>query len=209
MAHVTNFDEEDYNVAPMFGDPFGNRGDYSKGIFYAGRRRFLYPGRKDNHLQPPELFMTKMQKKRWVMGEEPTEVNFKKFDFGQEGAIEKAKSSKKDSSKSKKKKKKGLTYIEKYSSVDPADWEEQIQAGVKIWVNHHTGEVSDECPWDETTNKLHIPGSPGSMVSSPDRWKPEEEENLRGTGAIVYDGSPLTEILDLLDQQPKSPPKRK
>lgn len=25
----------------MFGDPFGNRGDYSKGIFYGGRRSIL------------------------------------------------------------------------------------------------------------------------------------------------------------------------
>lgn len=30
--------EEDYHPRVMFGDPFGNRGDYSKGIFYGGRR---------------------------------------------------------------------------------------------------------------------------------------------------------------------------
>lgn len=30
--------EDDYHAPVMFGDPFGNRGDYSKGIFYGGRR---------------------------------------------------------------------------------------------------------------------------------------------------------------------------
>ena len=37
--------------------------------------------------------------------------------------------------------------VQKFSSVDPADWEEILQAGCKMWVNHGSGEVSDYPPW--------------------------------------------------------------
>ena len=121
MAHLDEFDEDDFNVAPMFGDPFGNRGDYSKGIFYGGRRRFLHGSREDNHLQPPEIFMTRDQKKRLVLGEkgENDKIVLQKFDFVDkaEVAVEKSKFSKKESSNKKKHRKKKVTNALAFTSL--------------------------------------------------------------------------------------------
>jgi hypothetical protein len=39
FSFVAMGDEMEARV--MFGDPFGNRGDYSKGIFYGGRRSVI------------------------------------------------------------------------------------------------------------------------------------------------------------------------
>ena len=57
----------------MFGDLFGTRGDYSTGVFYAGRRKFIPPLRpisakdsKPNTLKPPDLFMTRQQTRKHI-----------------------------------------------------------------------------------------------------------------------------------------------
>jgi hypothetical protein len=190
MAHTEDFDDGDYDMSPMFGDPFGNRGDYSKGIFYGGRRRFLHPKRDDNHLQPPEIFMTKGQKKRMVLGEKGKDtIMLRKFDFvdKQEGSSQ-AQGKKEKGTGKKGRKKKDITFIEKYSSTNKRDWVEEVQAGCLLYVNKSTGEVSDECPWDEETNKLVIPGSPGSLRLTPDRYAPREEpDEPQGTGALFYE----------------------
>ena len=48
----------------MFGDPFGNRGDYSKGIFYGGRRSvlsFIYlTSRGSHHLIIDDIYTVKI-----------------------------------------------------------------------------------------------------------------------------------------------------
>lgn len=67
-------------------------------------------------------------------------------------------------------------------------------------MNKATGEVSDECPWDEASNKLLVPGSPACMVPSPDRYRPQvEEDEVLGTGSLVYSEGALSEIFDMLD----------
>ena len=48
----------------LFGDPLGNGGDYSTGIYYQGRRKFLYPDKdvaSANSLKPPPELMTNKQ----------------------------------------------------------------------------------------------------------------------------------------------------
>jgi hypothetical protein len=203
MAHLEDIAEEDFNVTPMFGDPFGNRGDYSKGIFYSGRRRFLHGQRDENHLQPPEIFMTKEQKKRHTQGSEGGGLNLKRFDFVDKAEVagEKIKSSKKDIRKAaKSKKKNNITFIEKYSTTERENWVETMQAGCKLYINHATGEVSDECPWDEASNKLLVPGSPESLRPMHDRYEPIiEEDEPTGTGNVVYEGGELDEVLRMMD----------
>jgi hypothetical protein len=46
----------------IFGDPLGNRGDYSKGIYYSGRRRYLYDENFNlPPMEPPREMMTNKQ----------------------------------------------------------------------------------------------------------------------------------------------------
>ena len=87
--------------------------------------------------------------------------------------------------------------IQRFSSVDPADWEMIVQAGCKMWVNHNSGEVSDYPPW--------------KSLEEIDEEKKlmEESEEVEGTGAPVYDNSELEDFLTLLDKQPASPKKTK
>jgi hypothetical protein len=48
--------------ASIFGDPLGNRGEYSKGIFYSGRRRYLYDEQTQlPPMEPPQEMMTNKQ----------------------------------------------------------------------------------------------------------------------------------------------------
>jgi hypothetical protein len=48
--------------ASIFGDPLGNRGEYSKGIFYSGRRRYLYNENSQlPPMEPPRDMMTNKQ----------------------------------------------------------------------------------------------------------------------------------------------------
>jgi hypothetical protein len=113
----------------------------------------------------------------------------RKFDFvdKQEGSSQ-AQGKKEKGIGKKARKKKDITFIEKYTSTNKGDWVEEVQAGCLLYVNKSTGEVSDECPWDEETNKLVIPGSPGSLRLTPDRYAPREEpDEPQGTGALFYE----------------------
>ena len=56
----------DLNVKPaLFGDPLGNAGDYTTGIYYKGRQKYLYDGDSDdesiNSMKPPKEMMTNKQ----------------------------------------------------------------------------------------------------------------------------------------------------
>ena len=189
------------HIRPMFGDPFEARGDYSKGFFYKGRRSFLHDNKesvKVNHLEPPEIFMTKQQKRRIFLASRGTELGLKKFEFTRlKNDSEGASGAKKEKIQGKKKKKKDIQYIEKFSSVKEEDWTIELQAGCKIYVNHNTGEVSDECPWDPE-NSLHATLSPSKSDASPG-----DEGEVLGTGSTVYDPKDLNEVLAFLDIKSK------
>lgn len=76
--------------------------------------------------------------------------------------------------------------FEHYSSTKPEDWLEETQAGVKIWVNKHTGEVAPHCPWIKPSSNERRDEDPA--------W-----EEAEGTGSLVYDGSELQDLLSLLN----------
>lgn len=73
---------------------------------------------------------------------------------------------------------KQIVSIEKYTSFHPEDWHEEVQAGVRIWVNKMTGEVADECPWMLALHQnLRTPSH--SNCGSPRLVKPHLSSNLR------------------------------
>ena len=204
MAHIHQ-DEGNHleyaHVRPMFGDPFENRGDYSKGFFYKGRRCYLHSEKEANHLAPPEIFMNKQQKKRLVLANTKPTQELKQMGFKVDVNKERNNEKKLEKEKSKKSKKK-IVYIQKFSSTNPEDWEEIVQAGVKLYVNKATGEVFDECPWDPE-NGLQSPGSTGefspSKTMNSTQSLEEDESKLLGTGSLVYESTELEEVLAYLD----------
>ena len=143
---------------PIFGDVFGDRGDYTKGTFYASRRTFLVTDGEEKKsgshdwgakIKPPTMFQTRAQSKRYNKESKQAQAaDFKAMFSGMSiDSVEKAKKAKGEDSRKKKKPKKVI--IQKYSTTDPEAWIEEFQCGVKLWVNKSTGEVSDECPWIE------------------------------------------------------------
>ena len=68
-----------------------------------------------------------------------------------------------------------------------------------MWCNHKTGEVSDICPWEDLNEGLSSLGDDSADDESLiDLGNPHE--NMKGTGALVYDGKALEEMFDMLDQ---------
>lgn len=63
MARQLQNDGLAYGIkASIFGDPLGNRGEYSKGIFYSGRRKYLYDEKRQlSPMEPPRDMMTNKQ----------------------------------------------------------------------------------------------------------------------------------------------------
>ena len=74
----------------------------------------------------------------------------------------------------------------------------EISVGTKIWCNHKTGEVSDVCPWEDLNEGL-MPFEDDNVddESLIDLGNPHE--NMKGTGALVYDGGDLQEMFNILD----------
>ena len=183
----------------LFGDVFQTKADYTKGTYYQATRRYLHDG--PNHLQPPSEFKTKKQ----VRNELRKDNNFslqklsfpkKEIDGGEMlFAGMKAQMKKQEGTNKKQQRKQPvMVYVETYSSTDKADWDEQFQAGCKIWINHKTGEVSSECPWI---------GCESKEISSGNETVQAKTEDIDGTGSLVYDSSEFAQLLDLLDSDGK------
>lgn len=188
-----------------FGDTFGNKADYTSGTFYAARRKYLVEAgmegnEEGNVLQPPPESMTRKQSLRFVrnLKSDKLESLQSMAYFNQDAVKADAERERKRKAMMKKNKEASKPIIvQKFSSVDPADWEEILQAGCKMWVNHGSGEVSDYPPWK-------------SMEEIDEEMaKAEEEEEVEGTGAPVYNHSELDDFLALLDRQPASPNRKK
>jgi hypothetical protein len=92
------------------------------------------------------------------------------------------------------KKKTAVIMIEDFSSTNRNDWRGQLQAGCQIWVNHSTGEVSNICPWN--------------LVDENEDEEPVNQ-NLSGTGSIVYDGEEFGEFMNNLDRLAETPSQTK
>lgn len=183
----------------MFGDVFGLRGDYSRGFFYQGRRQFLIDSPEDPcSLEPPTEFKNKRQMRK-VAIQHHNEVNFcinfkknteEKSDNNQ---VVKASNRKQEIRRSRNKPR--LIEVDMYSSTNPNDWEESVQAGCKMWINKKTGEVSSRCPYDLDSI---------AEESQPDLQQDGGDLDNDGTGCLVYDCSEVNDLFNMLDRASRS-----
>lgn len=95
----------------MFGDVFGTRADYTKGLMYGSRRQYLAaPSKslvkragskpkpvKEEILKPPEMFLTRKQARRLHVSDTPTSSSKKVERLGFKLGAEKKKEDKKQS----------------------------------------------------------------------------------------------------------------
>jgi hypothetical protein len=83
--------------------------------------------------------------------------------------------------------------------TERCDWREKTQAGCKIWVNQRTREVLNYDPWARETNE----SDDDDVVAYDDKSKPPrntiDEGHELGTGALVYNGTEVLDLLDMLD----------
>lgn len=215
-----SYDDDIINTPVMFGDPFGNRGDYSKGIFYGGRQRFLYSQRGVNSLEPPPDFMTMRQKRnKSQMSKTQVQLLSKRLDFKRkddnelEAAILARAEAKKNLQQSKRK-----VLVIKHQPTSKYDWILQKQAGCTFWVHKPTGTITSERPYtvdedDEDNNESEN----SREYTSPTKYQNDSEffdedfrkssehaarsspEELPATGSLVYDSSEFKNFLNILD----------
>ena len=101
MNNIYTSDIAYLNMSHMFGDVFGNKADYVKGMMYASRNQYLvgkdrrgYDYRQKHHkihvrhmpcrpeiLHPPDLFLTRAQARKKAIRSE--QRNLKRLDFKQ------------------------------------------------------------------------------------------------------------------------------
>lgn len=146
----------------MFGDLFSQRGPYTEGLFYGGRRRYLIDvgpddklSRKEAILLPPDLLKTPRQRRYTSRSKTASETKSFQFSF---------QAPKEDTDHTAIRRfKKGAQLVQKmnytiehFTSTNPADWIMKREAGVLLYINKNTGEVSTECPWAGDTTKPHV-----------------------------------------------------
>jgi hypothetical protein len=154
------------------------RRDFLGGLFYSGRREYLHENEKSNSLEPPNEFKTKKQMRNELKIKKSGGIDYTKIrDYSNQTGTnqydqilnKKEKDNAKKLQNIQKRNSTLPTVIETFSSLDPKDWAQEFQAGVKMWVNHNTGEVSDVCPWEKSTFS--------SLASTNNNKKVVSEEN--------------------------------
>jgi len=186
-------EDDEAEVHMPFGDTFGTRANYAKGMMYQGRRRFMEDD-SDNALRPPKLFMTRPQSLRNAFMSSTDKLSSLQnmaYFREEQNANANVLANKRKQMLKKKVVQKHIT-IEMYSSTDPEDWEEEFIAGCHMWTNHKSGEVSVVCPW--------------TAIEGTEQEVEEDHRDAEGTGAPVYDGSELEDLFATLDAF-KSPKK--
>jgi hypothetical protein len=184
---ITDDDDAETVTRVMFGDPFGNRGDYSKGFFYRGRRRYLHEDNRDI-MMPPPGFMTRRQARNNLKLKNH-EVHLVQMEFNKkvgdtdESIVTKAMEKKKQDVKQKK----AIMVIRKVPTI-PSDWIEKNEAGCRFWVHIHTGMATSENP----VRKSDLDESTSSSTY-------ESSEFVEATGSTVYDNREYVSFMDTLD----------
>lgn len=188
----------------MFGDVFGQRADYSTGIMYGSRRKYLSEG-KNKQFSPPTALMTKRQKQRTLENKkmdkkilfqsgaqnEQLEIPPKVTKAAKISLFQRSAKNALNINKNKK-----LIVIEKFSTTDKSCWKMELQAGCKIYVNKETGEVCEECPWLPSAN-----GKPLAVASvAISNQDTINDAGDFGTGHLVYDEGELDAFFDELDE---------
>lgn len=183
----------------LFGDAFGSKADYSKGDFYSGRNRYLHSSNDENNLLgPPELMTRRQAKLKLLLSRQETQLSMHKLEFktiNEDDANKRASLaiSKKEAQAKRTQKNLANKLIVLHSPADinPSDWSEKFQCGVRYWVNNKTKETSNFCPWEQPTSQN------GILHNNCSSEKKEEEV---AAGAMVYDGTAMEEFLTMLDQ---------
>eukprot|EP01039_Chlorochromonas_danica_P009163 gene9165-10115_t len=185
------------NNKVLFGDYFGQRADYSNGIFYGGHRKYLNSNGTSS-FEPPNEFKSKrhllhMRMSRAGSADERAKSTMFQVNFQQ-------KKGDNDDVDAYRKLRRAATYVRDivtlnhFSSTRPEDWVEEEQAGVHLWVNKVTGEVSAHCPWQPESDTSHS----DILRSDPSLSSSKAGEIAEGTGSLVYDSSELNELWGLL-----------
>lgn len=215
--------QETVHITPtLFGDALGNQGDYSTGMFYACRRKFLTNdvdkrGVIKGLLRPPTDFMTVRQKRNHVrITKEGISMNFKNLDFKKANETEDYIPPRPHYVRN------DPIVIQKYPSLNPRHWREMHEAGCTFYV-HKTGEVAKEKPWEGVSRSRansdyydddyydeeddgYSHNSGGGMYQGRDRGTSfddhsyDEEEEALGTGSLAYDDREVRELFDVLDK---------
>lgn len=170
----------------LFGDAFGTRGDYSKGVFYAGRRKFEL-GPAANSLKPPDYFLSREQRQRQIRSlKNSGERVFQKLDFKKDEDVKDGQPVRKRNSKIVQK-----AAAQRARGLEPADWTKEFQAGVHFWRNHVTGEVQASCPWGEDESVVEVEAE-SSLID-------DALNDPNADGDI--DNPELSQLFELLDKE--------
>lgn len=183
----------------MFGDYFGQKSDYSSGLFYGGHRKYLNQT-EISGLEPPDEFKTKRQHRlaRANVSRQTDSRNDDRFNFQMN--FQQKKQDENDvndpSSNAKKFRRvanlvRNTITVDHFSSLHRDDWIEEYQAGIKLWVNKETGEVSTHCPWEL---------DPTAFTDFAEQKVSPMDEEALGTGSLVYDSKELDELFAILDK---------
>ena len=173
---------------------------HTRGDFYQCRRTFLGKQGEDT-LEPPDMFKTRNQMikirdlKAKSIRLDAVPNNFLNIIKDDPKTIEKNKKAKDQVKKEKEKKKVSLIFLSKYTSLKPQDWTIELQAGVRVYVNKNSGEVTTVCPWKEATaSQTPTPKGvvdQGQRLQSPkqtveEKKEEEEEEVEEGGEGYIY-----------------------
>ncbi|KAJ1428841.1 hypothetical protein B484DRAFT_419305 [Ochromonadaceae sp. CCMP2298] len=149
----------------MFGDYFCQNGTYVEGVFYGNHMKYLR-GSEDSELVPPDEFKTRRQfaqKKRLESGILAFGI---KFQEKTEKESEEARIARKLRTSKTFRVNHNRLFIEHFSSTRMQDWARTIEAGVEIWTNKSSGEVSTLCPWDPEPEERRRPRSLPATIST-------------------------------------------
>jgi len=208
----------------MFGDVFGTRSDYSKGIIYGSRRKYLHKiDTTATAVEPPQELMSRKQARHAAKQDEKLKI-VANMCFGEMSPSFKGKN-KNDAdggastrtNKSSVLQKSGKSYLDnmsnrgkkrtivinKYSTLDQRAWTEEIVAGCRLYTNKDTGEVSRECPW-QLDGSIMREKKETRKTNHDDVAEPYNHYSLKddkfGTGSLVYDSSVLDNLFQDLDK---------
>jgi hypothetical protein len=165
-------------------------------LFYGGHRKYLNAD-EVSAVEPPDEFKSKRQFRMARSSRQTASRNEDRFNFQMN--FQKSKETTdidNDAANNAKKFRKVANLIrstitvDHFSSLHEDDWTEEFQAGVKIWVNKETGEVSTHCPF--TIDPL--------ADTSMENKGPEVDEEALGTGSLVYDSKEIDDLFSLLDK---------
>lgn len=174
-------------------------------MFYGGHRRYLNPDGV-SPIEPPVEYRSKRQIRQIRLSRQSDSRNEEKISF-QMHFQKKGQEVENEAENAKKFRKvanivRNTITLDHFSSVQKDDWNEQLRAGVKMWVNKHTGEVATECPWQnvpQTPLQRMIRAKNQRRQSNASIPSIQPHEVGMGTGSLVYDGKEVEELFKILD----------